>query len=70
MYFLALSQAPPELAIMMARTKPAASEPASRAMTVKGPKRMPTPIGAMRASSEGRIMAFCAPFVEICTHAA
>ena len=70
MYFLALSQAPPELAIRTARMNPDTREPANSAMTVKGPKRMPIRIGKIMASTEGAIISLWAPLVEMATQVA
>jgi hypothetical protein len=67
MNFLALSQAPPALAIMTASTKPVAMELANRA-PVKGRQRRQH--RADDGQQEGTIMAFCAPRVEMATQVA
>ena len=69
-YFLALSHAPPELAMKMASTKPAERPPTSRPMTPDTPKMSPVSTGAMIASSEGNTISRWAPLVEICTQRA
>ena len=66
-YFFALSQAPPELARKMARTKPAPRPPARRPITPAGPSSMPTSMGTTIARIEGKIISCCAALVEMRT---
>ncbi len=68
MYFLALSQVPPALAIMMATANPVERPPIRSPMTPLGPRRRPTTIGTMIAMRLGRTISFWAPWVEISTH--
>jgi hypothetical protein len=70
MYFLALSHAPPALAMKIATAKPLVRPPASRPITPGTPKTRPTTIGTMIASSDGKIISRCAPRVEIATQLA
>ena len=69
-YFLALSHAPPALAINTARTKPHERPPISRPSTPAGPNKRPTTTGATIASIEGNNISCCAPLVEISTQRA
>ena len=70
MYFLALSHAPPALAMKMASAKPLVSPPVSRPMTPPTPSTSPTMTGAAMAMIAGTIISFWAPAVEIFTHSA
>ena len=67
MYFLALSQAPPALAIMIASRKPVAMEPMSSPPRASGPSTMPTTTGTMTASRPGRTISRMAPRVLMST---
>ena len=67
MYFLALSQAPPALAIMIAIMEPAAMEPISRPPSASAPITAPTTIGTTTARSPGMIISRRAPSVEMAT---
>ena len=68
MYFLALSQAPPLLAIKIAIITPLTSAPASRPPRLSTPSRKPTSKGATTAIMPGRIISFNAAVVEMDTH--
>ena len=65
--FLALSQAPPELAMKMASTKPVLSPPQSKPITPATPKSIPTTTGIRIANMEGTIISLCALLVDIST---
>ena len=69
-YFLALSQAPPELARNTASTKPEPRPPASRPITPATPRQSPVSTGTAIAINEGNIISLCAPKVEISTQRA
>ena len=70
MNFFALSQAPPELAMKTASTKPALRLPINRPITPATPKMKPTAIGARIASTDGNSISRWAPLVEIATQRA
>src|SRR3989339_590917 len=56
--FLALSHAPPALAIIRARRTPVTVAPASMPPSAAGPRRNPTNTGATTAEIPGRIISF------------
>ena len=68
MYFLALSQAPPEFAEEMARTPPETRDPAKIPATAGTPKRKPTKSGVPMIKMPGGIISRSAASVEIATH--
>ena len=70
MYFLALSQAPPPLAIMRAMSTPVRVAPASIPPSASLPNKRPTVIGAKMAVIPGRIISRRAAVVAISTHRA
>ena len=65
-YFLALSQEPPALAIITAKTKPETTAPAKRPISASNPINIPTTTGEIIASKEGSTISFCAALVTIC----
>ena len=65
MYFLALSQAPPELEDEMATWTPLTMAPASRPETPLGPRKTPVTMGAPMTIIPGRIMEFSDALVEM-----
>ena len=69
-YFLALSHAPPALAMNMASTNPQLSPPVSRPSIHGTPKIRPVSNGATIANNDGTTISRWAPFVEICTQRA
>ena len=69
-YFLALSQAPPELARKIASTKPAYTPPSRSPITPPTPRTIPVAIGTSMAREAGRIISRWAPRVEMATHLA
>ena len=68
MYFLALSQAPPEFAEEIARTPPETREPAKIPATAGTPNRKPTKSGVPMINIPGGIISRSAASVEILTH--
>ena len=64
MYFLALSQAPPEFDMNTAMPKPQTVVPASRPTTPSTPRMRPVMMGTMTASSAGSTIARSAPEVQ------
>lgn len=70
MYFFALSHAPPELAIMMASTKPVTVFPARSPATPLTPRIRPTTTGTITAIRAGAIIRLWADFVHMSTQAA
>ena len=70
MYFLALSQAPPEFAIEIANNIPTTSAPASKPPSASAPKKIPTTIGETIAITPGSIIPLNDALVAISTHAA
>ncbi len=70
MSFLALSQAPPALAMKMARAKPEVRPPASMPMTPGTPSTRPMRIGTMMARQAGMTISFWAAPVEMETQLA
>ena len=66
-YFLALSQAPPAFAIMMARRKPVAMAPISSPPSASAPRTAPTAAGATMAINPGNTISRMAPRVLIST---
>ena len=66
-FFLALSQAPPELAMKTAKVKPPAKPPTSNPKTPATPKMIPTTMGMIIASTDGMIISCWAARVEIST---
>ena len=70
MYFLALSQAPPALAIITASTKPVTVVPANNPATPLTPKISPTATGAITAIRAGASISFWALRVHISTQEA
>ena len=66
-YFLALSQAPPELAMNTANVKPVASPPTNSPITPATPNTIPTITGMAIASKEGNTISCWAPRVLIST---
>src|SRR3989344_3644635 len=64
-YFFALSQAPPALAIITANKNPVKVEPANSPAKVLGPRNKPTATGVITASNPGAIIFFRAAAVEI-----
>merc|ERR1719258_165210 len=67
-YFLALSQAPPALLIMMATMAPEPMPPANMPTKQRGPTRKPTKRGAKIAYAPGAIISRTEDLVEIATH--
>ena len=67
-YFLALSQAPPAFDIIIARSTPDESAPASIPPRASVPITIPTTSGATIAISPGSIISLRAALVEISTH--
>src|SRR5690554_6954177 len=61
---LALSQAPPALAIKIARAKPLVMVPKSRPAIPGTPNTTPTTTGINSANKEGVIISRCAPLVR------
>ncbi len=70
MYFLALSQAPPALAMKSASITPVTVAPASIPPSVSMPKSLPTSTGAITAVSPGTIISRRAARVEMSTQRA
>ena len=70
MYFLALSQAPPPLAIISPSSTPVTVAPTSRPPRAFGPRNMPTTTGAITALSPGKIISFKAAVEEMSTQRA
>jgi len=70
MYFFALSQAPPELAIEMASMTPVTSAPANSPPSAGVPRRYPTMMGEVMARIPGATISFRAAEVEISIHLA
>ena len=70
MYFLALSQAPPEFAIITARINPETVAPASIPATPFTPRIRPTMMGAATATIAGAIISLWAERVQISTQEA
>ena len=70
MCFLALSQAPPALAMNTATQKPVVRPPTRRPSTPLTPRRSPVTTGTARASTEGSTISFWAALVLIATGAA
>merc|ERR1719469_262020 len=66
--FLALSQAPPALDIMMASIAPETMEPARRPMRHCGPTRNPMQIGERMAYAPGATISLTEDAVEMATH--
>ncbi len=64
-YFLALSQAPPALAIITAIKKPLTVAPAKRPPRAAGPIKKPTAVGVAIVRRPGTIIFFKAAAVEI-----
>ncbi len=69
MNFLALSQAPPALAIITAMRKPVSSDPASSPATAFGPRVKPRINGTSSTSTPGSIIDFSARLVAMSTQA-
>ena len=69
MYFLALSQAPPALAMKMARQKPVTSEPARKPPSASTSMK-PMTRGTTMASAPGMSISRSAAAVEMSTHLA
>src|SRR5690606_31932607 len=67
-YFFALSQAPPELAIMMPSKTPLTVAPAKSPTNAALPKSSPRARGATTAKAPGTIISFRAALVLISTH--
>ena len=67
-YFLALSQAPPALLIIMATMAPLTMAPPNTPTSVAGPTRNPTNNGARTAYVPGAIISRTEDLVEISTH--
>lgn len=68
MYFLALSQAPPEFAMKSAKTIPVTMLPARNPAKDSFPRKNPVARGATIASMQGSINSFKAPLVAMSTH--
>ena len=70
MYFLALSQAPPALAIMIAIRTPVTRAPPSSPPKASVPSKSPIASGDNTAITPGTIICLRAAAVEISTHLA
>ena len=68
MYFLALSQAPPELENEMAIYIPDEIAPANKPLTPLGPNRNPITRGDKTTSNPGGIICLIEDFVDISIH--
>ena len=68
MYFLALSQAPPELAYDVAMVTPDTKIPGNNPATAVGPKNNPSTRGVRITKSPGANISFNDDLVEISIH--
>jgi len=68
MYFLALSQAPPELALLVAMVTPETKMPGNNPATAKGPKNNPKKKGVPITKTPGKIISCKEALVEISMH--
>ncbi len=67
MYFLALSQAPPPVHMLIATNSPVTMVPISRPPRASGPSSRPTSTGTTTGSSEGIIISRIAALVSMST---